>query len=83
MGCRCPPVETPCDQPGHLKNEMADRVVDKISRYAPYFKDIQFRHITFGPYHVSTMFGAGDFCHGLSHPDRTGPNRPGPKRFRT
>jgi phytoene dehydrogenase-like protein len=61
----------------------ADRVVDKISRYAPYFKDIQFRHITFGPYHVSTMFGAGDFCHGLSHPDRTGPNRPGPKRFRT
>jgi len=32
---------------------------------------------------MRTMFGAGDFCHGLSHPDRTGPNRPGPKRFRT
>ena len=31
------PVETPRDQHGHLKNEMADRVVDKISRYAPNF----------------------------------------------
>jgi putative lipoic acid-binding regulatory protein len=28
------PGETPHDQHGHLKNEMADRVVDKISRYA-------------------------------------------------
>ena len=37
------PVETPRDQHGHLKNEMADRVVDKISRYAPNFKDIQIR----------------------------------------
>ena len=58
MGCRCPPVETPHDQHGHLKNEMADRVVDKISRNAPHFRDIQIRHITFAPYHVNTMFGA-------------------------
>ena len=78
------PVETPRDQHGHLKNEMADRVVDKISRYAPNFKDIQIRHITFAPYHMNTMFGApaGDFCHGLLHPDLMGPNRPGPKGFR-
>ena len=49
---------------------MADRVVDKISRYATNFKDIQIRHITFAPYHMNTMFGApaGDFCHGLLHP---------------
>ena len=78
------PVETPRDQHGHLKNEMADRVVDKISRYAPNFKDIQIRHITFAPYHMNTMFGApaGDFCHGLLHPDLMGPNRPRPKGFR-
>jgi hypothetical protein len=25
------PAETPSDQHGHLKNEMADRVVDKIT----------------------------------------------------
>jgi phytoene dehydrogenase-like protein len=52
------PVETPRDQHGHLKNEMADRVVDKITKYAPNFKDIQIRHITFAPYHMNTIFGA-------------------------
>jgi phytoene dehydrogenase-like protein len=33
---------------------------------------------------MNTMFGApaGDFCHGLLHPDLMGPNRPGPKGFR-
>ncbi|OBI51774.1 dehydrogenase [Mycobacterium kyorinense] len=77
------PVEASRDQHGHLKNEMAHRVVDKITRYAPNFKDIVLRHITFAPYHMQTMFGApaGDFCHGLLHPDLMGPNRPGPKGF--
>ena len=60
------------------------RVIDKISRYAPNFEDIQIRHITFAPYHMNTMFGApaGDFCHGLLHPDLMGPNHLGPKGFR-
>lgn len=77
------PVETSRDQHGHLKNEMAQRVIDKITRLAPNFKDIVIRHITFAPYHMNTMFGApsGDFCHGLLHPDLMGPNRPGPKGF--
>jgi phytoene dehydrogenase-like protein len=77
------PVETDRDQHGHLKNEMAEKVIDKITRYAPNFRDILIRHITFAPYHMHTMFGApsGDFCHGLLHPDLMGPNRPGPKGF--
>src|SRR6201996_9447946 len=77
------PVETPRDQHGHLKNEMAQRVIDKITTLAPNFKDILIRNITFAPYHMNTMFGApaGDFCHGLLHPDLMGPNRPGPKGF--
>lgn len=77
------PVEASRDQHGHLKNEMAQRVIDKITRFAPNFKDIVIRHITFAPYHMNTMFGApaGDFCHGLLHPDLMGPNRPGPKGF--
>ena len=77
------PVEASRDQHGHLKNEMAQRVIDKITRYAPNFRDIVIRHITFAPYHMQTMFGApsGDFCHGLLHPDLMGPNRPGPKGF--
>jgi phytoene dehydrogenase-like protein len=78
------PVEAAREQHGKLKNEMAQRVIDKISRYAPNFRDVIIRHITFAPYHMETMFGApaGDFCHGLLHPDLMGPNRPGPKGFR-
>jgi phytoene dehydrogenase-like protein len=77
------PVEAARDQHGRLKNEMAQRVIDKITRYAPNFSDMIIRHITFAPYHMQTMFGApsGDFCHGLLHPDLMGPNRPGPKGF--
>ncbi|KZS60338.1 hypothetical protein A4G28_00980 [Mycobacterium ostraviense] len=78
------PVEADRNQHGHLKNEMAQRVIDKITRFAPNFKDIVIRQITFAPHHMQTMFGApaGDFCHGLLHPDLMGPNRPGPKGFR-
>jgi phytoene dehydrogenase-like protein len=77
------PVETDRDTHGHTKNVMAEKVIDKITRYAPNFRGIQIRHITFAPYHMNTMFGApsGDFCHGLLHPDLMGPNRPGPKGF--
>lgn len=77
------PVEAPREQHGRLKNEMAERVIDKITKFVPNFKDIQIRHITFAPYHMQTMFAApdGDFCHGLLHPDLMGPNRPGPKGF--
>lgn len=77
------PVESDRGQHGRLKNKMAQRVIDKITRLAPNFKDIVLRHITFAPYHMNTMFGApdGDFCHGLLHPDLMGPNRPGPRGF--
>ncbi|MDT5016539.1 MAG: hypothetical protein QOD39_2699 [Mycobacterium sp.] len=77
------PVESSRDQHGHLKNVMAEKVIDKITRFAPNFRDIQIRHITFAPYHMQTMFAApaGDFCHGLLHPDLMGPNRPGPTGF--
>jgi phytoene dehydrogenase-like protein len=77
------PVEVDRHDHGQLKNVMAQRVIDKITRLAPNFKDIVIRHITFAPYHMNTMFGApaGDFRHGLLHPDLMGPNRPGPKGF--
>ncbi len=77
------PVEAPREQHGHLKTLMAQQVIDKITRYAPNFKDILIRDITFAPYHMNTMFGApnGDFCHGLLQPELMGPNRPGPKGF--
>lgn len=75
------PVESGNDQ--ELKHVMAEKMIDKICRYAPNFRDVQIRHITFSPHHMDTMFAApsGDFCHGLLHPDLMGPNRPGPKGF--
>ncbi len=77
------PVEAGREKHGRLKKEMAQRVIDKITRYAPNFNDIVIRHITFAPHHMESMFGApdGDFCHGLLHPDLMGPNRPGPRGF--
>lgn len=77
------PTEAPREHHGRLKTEMAQRVIDKITRYAPNFRDVLIRHITFAPYHMNTMFGAprGDFCHGLLQPELMGPNRPGPRGF--
>jgi phytoene dehydrogenase-like protein len=62
---------------------MAHQIIEKFSRYAPNFKDVVIRNITFAPYHGYTMFGApnGDFCHGLLQPELMGPNRPGPRGF--
>ncbi len=77
------PAEAPREQHGHLKTEMAQRVIEKLCRYAPDFRDVMIRNITFAPYHMNTMFGApnGDFCHGLLQPELMGPNRPGPRGF--
>ena len=68
---------------GEMKVEMGRRVIEKVTRLAPNFEDLIFRHTTFTPKHMGTMFGApgGDYCHGLIHPDQMGPNRPGPKGY--
>ena len=64
-GASTPPVSSPTPSPPRrprgartAENEMAQRVIDKISRYAPNFRDITLRQITFAPYHMNTMFGA-------------------------
>jgi phytoene dehydrogenase-like protein len=76
------PIEGQGDY-GQLKNEMGQRVIEKIERLAPNFGELITRHTTFTPRHMETMFGApgGDYCHGLLHPDQIGPNRPGPRGF--
>lgn len=75
------PVEVDHREQGRLKDEMARRVMDKLTRLAPNFPDIVIRHTTFASFHYDTMFGcpAGDFCQGLIHPDLMGPFRPGPR----
>jgi phytoene dehydrogenase-like protein len=63
---------------------MGERVMAKIAKLAPNFPDLVTRHTTFASYHMETMFGcpAGDFCHGLIHPELMGANRPGPRGWR-
>jgi phytoene dehydrogenase-like protein len=75
------PVEADRSLHGKLKDEMADRVIAKLTRLAPNFPDILIRHTTFASFHYDTMFSApgGDFCHGLIHPELMGPFRPGPR----
>lgn len=77
------PVEGSDASYGDLKNEMGQRVIDKITRLAPDFESLIRRHTTFTPKHMGTMFGApgGDYCHGLIHPEQMGPNRPGPRGY--
>jgi phytoene dehydrogenase-like protein len=75
------PVEVDQSQHGRLKDEMAKKVIEKMTRLAPNFKDIVIRHTTFASFHMGTMFGCpgGDFCHGLLHPGQMGCFRPGPR----
>ena len=78
-----PPGDTASSH-SELAKEMTERVIAKITRFAPNFADIQIRHTTFTARHMASMFGApdGDYCYGLIHPDQMGPHRPGPRGFR-
>jgi phytoene dehydrogenase-like protein len=75
------PVTGTRDEQSVLKDEMADRVVARISSIAPNFPDVIDRQITYASYAYEMMFGCtdGDFCHGLIHPELMGPFRPGPR----
>ena len=77
------PIEADNADYGRMKNEMGQRVIDKVTRIAPNFERLVTRHTTFTPKHMGTMFGApgGDYCYGLIHPDQIGINRPGPTGF--
>jgi phytoene dehydrogenase-like protein len=66
----------PCDAPaaerGKLRDEMAERVIDRICRYMPDFRDRIVERAVFSSDHFAAMHGAtnGDFTHGLIHPDQ-------------
>ena len=77
------PVEEDPAEYARLKAEMGQRVIDRITRFAPNFESLILKHTTFTPKHMGTMFGApgGDYCHGLIHPELLGPYRPGPRGY--
>jgi phytoene dehydrogenase-like protein len=77
------PVEEDPSEYARLKAEMGQRVIDRITHFAPNFENLILKHTTFTPKHMGTMFGApgGDYCHGLIHPELLGPYRPGPRGY--
>jgi phytoene dehydrogenase-like protein len=74
------PCTAPREQHGRLKDEMADKVIEKMNRYAPNFKDAIIDKAVLAPLHFEAMFGCtnGDFTHGLVHPEQMLDFRPVP-----
>ncbi len=64
-----------------LRDEMAERIVAKITAVAPNFPDLIDRQLNYPAYTYELMFGCtgGDFTHGLLQPEFMGPFRPGPR----
>jgi phytoene dehydrogenase-like protein len=64
-----------------LRDEMAERIVSKISTFAPNFPELVERQFNYPAYTYELMFGCtgGDFTHGLLQPEFMGPFRPGPR----
>jgi phytoene dehydrogenase-like protein len=66
------PCEAPDSERGKLRDEMAERVIDRISSYMPDFRERIIEKAVFSSDHFAAMHGAtnGDFTHGLIHPDQ-------------
>jgi phytoene dehydrogenase-like protein len=63
------------------RDQMADRIVAKITTMAPNFPELIERRFNYPAYTYELMFGCtgGDFTHGLLQPEFMGPFRPGPR----
>ncbi|MGA2519964.1 MAG: NAD(P)/FAD-dependent oxidoreductase [Acidimicrobiales bacterium] len=75
------PIGATHAEQSRLRDEMAGRIVDKISAVAPNFPDLIDRQFNYPAYTYELMFGCtgGDFTHGLLQPEFMGPFRPGPR----
>ncbi|HUC06378.1 MAG TPA: NAD(P)/FAD-dependent oxidoreductase [Acidimicrobiales bacterium] len=75
------PIGADRAEQGRLRDEMAERIVSRISKVAPNFPDLIDRQLNYPAYTYELMFGCtgGDFTHGLLQPEFMGPFRPGPR----
>jgi phytoene dehydrogenase-like protein len=66
------PCEAPKEDRGRLRDEMAERILDRLSEYLPDLRDCIVEQAVFSSDHFATMQGAtnGDFTHGLIHPEQ-------------
>ena len=72
------PVNAPRSQQDALKEEMADKVIAEMARFAPNLKHAIQDRVVFTPLHYEKMHGAtkGDYSHGLMQPDQMLDGRP-------
>jgi phytoene dehydrogenase-like protein len=66
------PFDAPKDVRGKLRDEMAERMINRIETVYPGFRELIVEQAIFSADHFATMQGAtgGDFTHGLIHPDQ-------------
>jgi phytoene dehydrogenase-like protein len=66
------PCEAPRQARGKLRDEMAERIIDRIEAVYPGFRSLIVDSAVFSSDHFATMQGAtgGDFTHGLMHPEQ-------------
>lgn len=66
------PCEAPREQRGARRDEMAERIIDRLSEFLPDLRDCIVERAVFSSDHFAAMQGAtnGDFTHGLIHPEQ-------------
>jgi phytoene dehydrogenase-like protein len=66
------PCESPKEERGRLRDEMAERILDRLSEFLPDLRECIVERAVFSSEHFATMQGAtnGDFTHGLIHPEQ-------------
>jgi phytoene dehydrogenase-like protein len=66
------PCEAPKNERGKLRDEMAERIIDRIEEVYPGFRALIVDMAVFSSDHFAAMQGAtgGDFTHGLIHPEQ-------------
>jgi phytoene dehydrogenase-like protein len=66
------PCEAPREERGKLRDEMAERILDRLCEFLPDLRDCIVERAVFSSDHFAAMQGAtnGDFTHGLIHPEQ-------------
>lgn len=66
------PCEAPKQAKGKLRDEMAERIIDRVEAVYPGFRASIVDSAVFSSDHFATMQGAtgGDFTHGMIHPEQ-------------
>ncbi|HEY2775013.1 MAG TPA: NAD(P)/FAD-dependent oxidoreductase [Candidatus Binatia bacterium] len=66
------PCEAAREHRGPLRDQMAERILDRLSEFLPDLRDCIVERAVFSSDHFAAMQGAtnGDFTHGLIHPEQ-------------